>query len=54
MPNQLREGIEKKKHEYIQRLLSVGIYRQADRQLYELTLTELKQTYKETLNRNGA
>lgn len=46
--NQLREGVEKKRQEYIRMLISAGIYKRADRQLYELTLSELQREYNKT------
>jgi hypothetical protein len=38
----LRQAIEKAKEYYIQKLLEVGIYKRSDRQLYQLTLTEMQ------------
>jgi hypothetical protein len=45
MSNQLREAVTRKKQDYITKLLEAGIYKASDRQLYELTLSELEQEF---------
>ncbi|HET7657724.1 MAG TPA: Fur-regulated basic protein FbpA [Bacillales bacterium] len=45
MANRLRQVVEDKKQFFIQELLNAGIYKRANRQLYELTLSELEKEY---------
>ncbi|RLQ97492.1 Fur-regulated basic protein FbpA [Falsibacillus albus] len=42
MKNQLRAGVEKMRHYYIQRLLGTGTFTTKDQILYSFTLSELK------------
>ncbi len=51
MANFLREAVEKKKQMYIQKLLNAGVYKVSDRQLYDLTLSELETIYKARVER---
>lgn len=46
MTNQLRQAVEDRKQFYIQKLLNAGIFKRANRQLYELTLSELEKEYR--------
>jgi hypothetical protein len=46
MADQMRYALEKAKEFYIQKLLNLGIYKQTDLQLYQLTLTEMEAIYK--------
>ncbi|MBB2478888.1 Fur-regulated basic protein FbpA [Bacillus sp. APMAM] len=45
MSNIIRNPLEKRKQIYIQKLLDAGIYKVSGRQLYNLTLSELENTY---------
>lgn len=45
MANRLRRVVDDKKQYFIQQLLNAGIYKRANRQLYELTLNELEKEY---------
>lgn len=47
----LREAVENEKKRFIKRLISMNFLKMADgRQLYELTLTELQETYEKLSN----
>lgn len=46
MKNRLREAIENRKAFIIKQLILRGIYKKDDKQLYELTLSELEIEYK--------
>jgi len=52
MSNIIRNPIEKRKQIYIQKLLDAGIYKVSNRQLYNLTLAELENTYKSRTQNN--
>ncbi|SFE42127.1 Fur-regulated basic protein A [Bacillus sp. OV194] len=45
MPNRLRLAIEQRKNFLITCLIEWGIYKKEDKQLYELTLSELEAEY---------
>ncbi|MFC0187021.1 Fur-regulated basic protein FbpA [Fictibacillus aquaticus] len=42
MSVQFRAALEKTKQHYIEHLLKAGVFKKEDRQLYHLTLTELR------------
>lgn len=46
MKNQLREAMEKQKEYYITKLLEENVYKVQEKQLYHLTISELKTIYK--------
>ncbi|WP_442598346.1 Fur-regulated basic protein FbpA [Neobacillus sp. D3-1R] len=46
MSNQLRQAVEKAREYYIEKLIEAGVYKHSEQQLYELTLSEMKQLYK--------
>lgn len=48
----LKEAVEKKRQELIELLISAGVYEVNNRQLYELTLTELQDEFRK-VDRNG-
>jgi hypothetical protein len=50
MANQLRQAMEKARAYYIGKLLEVGIYKHSDHQLYQLTLSEMKNIYKKSMD----
>lgn len=54
MTNQLRQAIEDRKQFYIQELLNAGIFKRANRQLYQLTLSELEKEYRRLLDQQAS
>lgn len=51
MSKYLREAVERKKQQYIEKLLEAGVYRVTDRHLYNLTLSELEMIFNITKTR---
>ncbi|SFG37220.1 Fur-regulated basic protein FbpA [Sporolactobacillus nakayamae] len=49
MTDTLTKGYEKKKNDLIGKLLDLGIFKTKNRQLYELSLNELEDTYRQLL-----
>ncbi|MDM5154283.1 Fur-regulated basic protein FbpA [Bacillus sp. DX1.1] len=47
MSNQLRFAVENRKRHLIDQLIGAGVFKILDRQLYELSLDELEQEYKD-------
>lgn len=54
MVNRLRKAVDDKKQFFIQELLNRGIYKRANRQLYELTLSELEKEYDRLMKTKSA
>ncbi|MEC1260592.1 Fur-regulated basic protein FbpA [Bacillus swezeyi] len=52
MAPQLKEAVEIRRKRLIQRLIQLGIYKKAERHLYELTLSELESEYR-SLKKGG-
>ena len=46
MKNILRSAVQLKKHKLINKLIKSGIYKKGNKNLYELTLSDLKNEYK--------
>lgn len=45
MAPQLKKAVEMRKKQLIQRLIQLGIYKKEERNLYELSLSELESEY---------
>ncbi|MCD8509460.1 MAG: Fur-regulated basic protein FbpA [Bacillus sp. (in: Bacteria)] len=50
MSKYIQEAIRSKKDYLINELIQMGIYKKGERQLYELTLTELEMEYRRQVN----
>ncbi|WP_462411659.1 Fur-regulated basic protein FbpA [Neobacillus sp. Marseille-QA0830] len=47
MGNILRKAVEERRQKLIDQLIALNVYKKADRQLYELSLSELENEYRE-------